>query len=328
MNLEKEKPQILLEAKKISFSYGEKMVLKNVSFRLKANEIIGIVGGSGSGKTSLLKILGGFLSPDKGVVFLDGNSLKNSNEKLILGEEKIKLVNQDFDLMPFISVDENIASENLSQSESARKKMLGEYHRKLQIGNIKNQKAERTSGGQQQRVAMAKALSVKPEVLLLDEPFSNLDFSLKNRIIELLQTRWKAKGIIVVAHEPMDILKMADRILVMDKGRIIQEGSSQELYHKPKNQYVAELLGPVNVLESIEAQDLGINNEGDKKVYLRPNKLKTVHKNGLKAEVLKSHYYGAYYILECYVKKWDKILKVQAAANKSGKVSLGLKHKI
>lgn len=299
----------ILEAKKISFSYGADKILRNISFNLHSNEILGIAGESGSGKTTLLKVLAGLMSPDRGELLFKGEKLTDPQEKLIAGEEQIKLVNQDFDLMPFISVDENILRNSLSQSDSARKKMLGKYHRKLQIGNIKNQKAKKTSGGQMQRVAMATALSTRPEVLLLDEPFSNLDYSLKNKIIEMLLKEWKPKGMILVAHDPNDILQLSDRILILQKGRIIQKGSPHDVYYNPKNLYAAETLGPVNRLEVKEALEMGIRTE--KPVFLRPNQLKVHKTKGLKAIVSNSRFNGAYYLVECLVEKWDKVLLVQ-----------------
>lgn len=311
--MEKEKKIKILEAKKLYFSYGEKKIINNLSFNLHSDEIIGIAGESGSGKTSLLKLLAGLLSPDSGEVLYKGEKLLDPQNKLIMGEEQIKLVNQDFDLMPFITVDENILRDSLFKSESARRKMLGEYHRKLQIGNIKNQKAQKTSGGQMQRVAMASALSTRPEILLLDEPFSNLDYSLKNNIMDMLQTEWKPRGMILVAHEPSDILQLADRILIMQNGKIIQKGKPKEVYQNPKNHYAAQTLGAINSLKPSEAIELGLELSitNTKSIFLRPNQLKIQKEKGIEASVLNSRFHGAYFIIECFVEKWDKVLKVQ-----------------
>ncbi len=329
MNLENTKTKKILEAKRISFSYGDKEILKNISFSLHRDEIIGIAGESGSGKTTLLKLLAGLLSPQKGEMLFHGERMMDPKEKLIKGEEQIKLVNQDFDLMPYISVDQNILRNSLSQSDSARKRILGEYHRKLALGNIKNQKAKKTSGGQMQRVAMATALSTKPEILLLDEPFSNLDYSLKNGIIEMLQSDWKPKGMILVAHEPNDILQLSDRIFIMEKGKIIQKGKPQEVYQNPKNQYAALTLGPINSIKPSEAFELGIevNDSKKKTIFLRPNQIKIQKKEGLCAKVIGSRFNGAYYLLDCYIEKWNKVLIVQAEKNPGTEVIINLGRK-
>lgn len=328
MTLKKENKKKILEVKKLSFSYGEKQILKNISFNLHINEIIGIAGESGSGKTTLLKLLAGLIGPDTGELLFKGRKLLDPNEKLIVGEDEIKLVNQDFDLMPFITVDENILRSSLSKSDSARKKMLGEYHRKLQIGKIKNQKAKKTSGGQMQRVAMAKALSTRPEILLLDEPFSNLDYSLKNSIMDMLQTEWKPKGMILVAHEPSDILQLSNRILIMQNGKIIQKGSPKEVYQTPKNHYAAQTLGPINSIMPSEALELGVELSltTKKQIFLRPNQLKIKKQKGMEAMVLNSRFHGAYYVVECFVDKWNKILKVQVEVGMKigSKVKIGL----
>lgn len=329
MNLENKKTEIILEAKKLSFSYDDKDILKNLSFKLYSNEIIGIAGESGSGKTTLLKLLAGLMSPQKGELFFHGEKMLDPDEKLIKGEEQIKLLNQDFDLMPFITVDQNILRSTLSKSDSSRKKMLGEYHRKLQIGNIKSQKAKKTSGGQMQRIAMATALSTRPEILLLDEPFSNLDYSLKNKIMDMLLSEWKPKAIILVAHEPGDILQFSDRIFIFQKGKIIQKGEPKDVYYKPKNIYAAETLGPVNAFKHAEAIDLGfdLKNSSSKTFFLRPNQIKIQKKNGMEAKVINCRFNGAYYLLDCYVEKWDKVLKVQTGKElkKLSTLSLGLK---
>jgi ABC-type sugar transport system ATPase subunit len=293
--LEKIDKEKLLEVKRLYFSYGDKPILKNLSFELRTGEILAIIGESGSGKTSLLKLLAGLLSPNRGEIFYKGNVVQGPNEKLIPGHESIKLVNQDFDLMPYLSVSDNILRDNLGLSDRARKKTLGYYQKSLKLNTVKTQQAAKTSGGQKQRVALATALASRPAVLLLDEPFSNMDFPLKQSIINRIQSDWKANGTILIAHEPSDVLSLANRILVLKDGRIEQEGNTQQLYQNPKNRYVAELLGSINHIKQEEAYLLDL--ETDEDLWIRPDRF-IISDQGLTLKKTALEFYGAFKILK------------------------------
>ncbi len=293
--MEKIDKEKLLEVKRLYFSYGDKPILKNLSFELRTGEILAIIGESGSGKTSLLKLLAGLLSPNRGEIFYKGNVVQGPNEKLIPGHESIKLVNQDFDLMPYLSVSDNILRDNLGLSDRARKKTLGYYQKSLKLNTVKTQQAAKTSGGQKQRVALATALASRPAVLLLDEPFSNMDFPLKQSIINRIQSDWKANGTILIAHEPSDVLSLANRILVLKDGRIEQEGNTQQLYQNPKNRYVAELLGSINHIKQEEAYLLDL--ETDEDLWIRPDRF-IISDQGLTLKKTALEFYGAFKILK------------------------------
>lgn len=317
--------QDLLKVKNLSFSYNEKALLRRIKFNLKQGEIIGLAGESGSGKTTLLKLLSGFLDPVSGTIEYKGDLVAGPADQLIPGHDSIKLMNQDFDLMPFISVDENIIRHSLSSSKSKRKKLLGHYHNRLRLGRQKNQRANETSGGQKQRIALASTMATKPELLLLDEPFSNLDFNLKNEIIDLLLHDWRPNGMIVVTHEPTDLLRLATRVFIMKDGRIIQDGRPNEVYKNPVNKYAAELLGPINEIRNNEAIELGFNAEAD--LLLRPNSF--VVKRGNDFEVRSCEFVGPYYLMECYSSDWNKSILVQIneARQKGSRLNLKIDSK-
>lgn len=324
--MENQSKKTLLSAKSLHFGYNGKNLLKSINLQLKEGEIVGIAGDSGSGKTTLLKLLAGLLDPIKGEIFFKNEELLGPKDVLIPGHPEIKLVHQDFDLMPYISVEENIIRNTLASSITKRKAILGHYKQSLKLGKVKNQKANETSGGQQQRVAMAAALASKPEVLLLDEPFSNLDFRLKNDLIQLLKNEWRPSSMIVVAHEPSDLLRLSDRLLVLQKGKIIQDGTPKDVYENPCNQYVAELLGPINVLNGQQAAMFGKNT--DDMCLIRPEKFKLMEKGEISVKWIETNYAGNYSIANFLVEKWDKIILVQDdrdfISNKD-KLFLGLK---
>lgn len=303
----------------LHFSYGDKDILKGINFSVSEGEVIGIVGESGSGKTSLLKLLGGLLKPQRGELLFDGKPIPGPEQRLVAGHDRIKLVSQDFDLMPYLSVKDNMLRNSLSRSDSERKKLIGHFNKKLKLRGVADNRATDTSGGQKQRVAWATALSARPDVLLLDEPFSNLDYPLKMELIHLLKTEWKPRAMIVVTHEPADILRLADRIMVMHKGRIIQKGTAREVYENPKNEMVAKLLGPVNVLSPEEAALFGI--ETEKEVCLRPHEFK-IGKGGVKVEVVRCDYVGFGHEVIAYLGENTKLIFTSPKNLKNAPISL------
>ncbi|MGB0177654.1 MAG: ABC transporter ATP-binding protein [Owenweeksia sp.] len=300
------------------------MILSNVSFHLNEGEVVGLIGRSGSGKTSLLKVLAGLLEPEKGKVTYKGEEVKGPSKQLVPGHDEIKLVKQDFELMPYLSIEDNILRQSLSLSTPARKRLLGHLRNRLQLQSVKGRKATETSGGQKQRVALATALAAKARILLLDEPFSNLDYTLKQDLIALLRTDWKPDGMILVTHEPQDIMALADRILVLKEGKIIQHGPTSEVYQNPKNEYVARLLGPVNVLEAHEVKGF-MEIEPGRKILLRPEELKLVSRGGISGEVENCHFAGSGYSVS--VNAGGKRLEVWStkAYSKGTQVRLGIR---
>lgn len=304
------KSDYILRATGITYSYEQKKVLTNVKFALKAREVVGIAGESGSGKTTLLKVLGAKMVPPSGNVFFKDENIYAGNEQLLRGHSAIKIVDQDFDLMPYITVDENIIRNSLSLSESARKLLLRKMKTHLNLKDVGANKAINTSGGQKQRVALATALAAKPEVLLLDEPFANLDYSLKTQAIKLLKSQWRARAMVVVAHEPTDLLSLCDRLVIMKKGRIVQQGTSKEVYQNPKNRYVAELLGPINELSDALAHALGTT-----KKMVRPHEL-TISDKGVGAQVKNQQYCGAFMEIELHFTDFDQSLLLHYSGDK------------
>jgi ABC-type sugar transport system ATPase subunit len=271
----------MLQVKGLTFHYPDNTeVFNNLNFTLKKGNILAIVGPSGSGKTTLLNLIYGLLAPTSGDVFWNKELVPNPKDVLIPGYDKMKLVAQDFDLMPFIKVFENMQQHILHLQEDERKPILDEWLSFLQIQHIESKKAKDLSGGQKQRVAIAKAFISNPELILLDEPFSNLDTLTKSFLISDLKALLKQKKTtaIVVVHQPEDALEIADEIIVVNEGRIEQQASPKKIYNQPNNKTVTSLFGLSNFFTSSEIENLLNINSNDFSVIqnefvIRPHQL-------------------------------------------------------
>lgn len=300
----------MLEVKNISFSYGTEKVLKNIHFEISKGNIISIIGASGSGKSTLLKLIYGLLDADEGGVFWNENEILGPKYHLVPGMEFMKYLAQDFDLMPYVSVGENVGRflSNFYLEEKAHR--INELLTLVEMTEFIDVKAKFLSGGQMQRVALARVLALEPEVLLLDEPFSHIDAFQKNKLSRHLFNYCKEKNITVLftSHTPEEALMFSDEIIVMQNGTIIEKDSPQLIYQLPKNEYIARLTGDVNILP---VKYLGVNN--DEVLFLRPHQLK-ISNIGFEAKVIKSYFKGNFYLIEVIYKNQkyyfesDKIL--------------------
>ena len=249
----------MLKVQNLSFSYSkEKPLLSKINLKLEQGRILAIVGMSGSGKTSLLKLIYGLLAPDAGAVYWNNEKIPSPKDVLVPGFSKMKLVDQSYDLMPYIKVYENMQQHILHLMDEERKSILEEWLSFLNIKDIEHKKAKDLSGGQMQRVAIAKAFIANAELLLLDEPFSNLDTVTKSYLVSDLKEVIKKRDVssIIVVHHPEDALEIADEIAVLNNGRIEQIGTPHEIYHQPKSKAVAELFGLTNYFTSAEVKTL------------------------------------------------------------------------
>lgn len=259
---------MLLELKNIHFHYGETKALRGVKFRLEEGEKLGIIGASGSGKSTLLRLLAAKQVPDKGLIYFKGEDLSLIRNERVPGYEEIALMDQDFNISPDLSADENILRYARKLSPTAAKRYLSRVHRAFHLQSFKKKKIRHLSGGQKQRVALACALVSDAPLLLLDEPFSQLDYILKQEMIAFVEKEARGKTLLIVGHEPSDLMAICDRMLAMKNGKIVQDSSVDEMYHYPKNEYVARLSGLCNIL-SEESQSLLNSTEA----YLRPSHL-------------------------------------------------------
>jgi ABC-type Fe3+/spermidine/putrescine transport system ATPase subunit len=231
--------------------YGTTVAVQDISAGIRRGELISFVGPSGCGKTTLLRLVGGFLKPDAGAVALDGVDITTLPPNL----RPTAMVFQNYALFPHLSVAENIgyalAIRRHPEAEVARR--VEELLELVQLRGLGSRRPAQLSGGQQQRVALARALSLQPEVLLLDEPLSNLDAGLRVQMreeIKRLQAELRLT-VVFVTHDQEEAMSLSDRILVMHQGRILQAGTPAEVYERPANVFIARFIGGANFLEGV-----------------------------------------------------------------------------
>jgi iron(III) transport system ATP-binding protein len=225
-------------------------VLHAVSLRLGTGELLALTGESGSGKTTLLRLVAGLEEPDAGTVLLNGRRVEGPSGKLIAGHPDIRVVFQDFRLFPNVSVAENIRHALRQYDAAYRDRRLREMLALSKLEGVKDRLPRQLSGGEQQRAALARALADEPALLLMDEPFSNLDSALRRDLRREIRDMLAGSGcgVILVTHEPADALSMADRVVLLRGGRVLQSGSPRDLYHSPRTPYAARFFGPANLL--------------------------------------------------------------------------------
>ena len=242
----------MIEVKNICVKYTKnKLALDNISFTMKPGTFNSLVGPSGCGKTTMLKILAGFLEPSEGEIIIDGKDITKS----AIQDRGTAMVFQNYALWPHMTIFENVAY-GLKLKKLPKEEIDKKVKNILDIVEIdyeisKLRKPGELSGGQQQRIALARALVVEPIILLMDEPLSNLDAKVRQRLrIEIRQIQQKL-GVtaVYVTHDQEEAMSMSDQVIVMNNGVIAQTGSPKEVYTKPKNSFVAEFLGHSNVLK-------------------------------------------------------------------------------
>lgn len=239
---------------------GQISGVTNISFDILKGEIIAIIGESGSGKSTLLKSIYGLLKLDEGEIVFNGNRVKGPHEQLIPGHAEMKMVTQDFSLNIYAKVYDNIASQLSNTNIALKQQKTLEVMEHLRITALKDKRIVELSGGEQQRVAVARALVSDTKVLLLDEPFSQVDAILKNQLRADIKALAKETGltIIVVSHDATDGLFMADRILILKEGQLLQIGEPRAVYNHPTHTYTAKMLGNAVVLSQKEAHLLDL----------------------------------------------------------------------
>lgn len=287
---------MLLEINNLYFSYSrEKPLFQNLNLAFEEGKIIALAGESGCGKSTLLSLIYGLLDWERGDIVFNGQKLSGPKGNLVPGEADMKYVAQNFDLMPYATVAENVGKFISNIHLKKKKETVSELLEVVGLEEFSDVLPKHLSGGQQQRVAIARALSVLPRLLVLDEPFSNLDFPRKIELREKLFRYVKQHHITLVisTHELQDIIPWLDRIIVLQNGKLIQKDNPEDTFRNPYNPYVAKLFGEVNIFSESEMEEFRLPKFSyyPKEIY--------VAENGFEAEVSESRFAGDHY--------WNKV---------------------
>lgn len=310
----------IIELRNISKKYDEMTILDNLNLDIKKNEFLTLLGPSGCGKTTTLKIIAGFEYSDEGKVLFQGEEMN----EIPPYQRPVNTVFQKYALFPHMNIYENIAFglkiKKLPKEEIDRK--VKEMLKLVALEGYENRKVESLSGGQQQRIAIARALVNEPKVLLLDEPLGALDLKLRQEMQTELKRIQQKLGItfIFVTHDQEEALSMSDTIVVMNKGKIQQMGTPEDIYNEPKNSFVAKFIGESNIFDGIMLEDFkvefcgkvfdcvdrGFDENESIEVVIRPEDIKMVEENKgmLNGVVISSVFKGVHY--ELTVKENDR----------------------
>ena len=292
----------LLQVSGISRKEEGAYVVKDSSFTQKSLQRIAIAGATGSGKTTLLKLIAGLAQPDSGQVLFNGERVLGPDEQLIPGHPGIAYLSQHFQLRNNYRVIELLEMANqLTEAEAEL------VYRVCKIDHLLKRWTHQLSGGERQRIALACLLVTAPKLLLLDEPYSNLDVLHKNILKSVLQdiSEQLEMTCLLVSHDPVDVLSWADIILVLQEGQIVQKGAPEYVYRHPVNEYTAALFGKYTLLESGLVRTLSAFKKGTQAVprFIRPEqfRLSADAAKGVAGEVQRSWFMGGFYELEVKV---------------------------
>ena len=234
----------------VSHSYGANAALKNVDLSVSAGEIVCLLGPSGCGKTTTLRLAAGLERLQSGRIIIAGQEVASAAAQTPPDERNLGMVFQDYALFPHLNTIENVVFGLRQESKEAQMAMARSLLARLSMSGFEGAFPHRLSGGEQQRVALARALAPKPALMLLDEPFANLDVSLRNSVCDdtLSLLREEGATTLMVTHDPDEAMRMADKIALMEDGQIVQIGTPMDFHDRPCNKFVATFFRETNVI--------------------------------------------------------------------------------
>ncbi|MCP2044690.1 ABC transporter ATP-binding protein [Pontibacter sp. HSC-36F09] len=295
-------------------------VLHDISFAQGEYEKLVIAGETGSGKSTLLQAIAGLVQPSAGQITFEGKRVIGPHDKLVPGHEGIAYLSQHYDLPQFLRVEQVLRYANTLQGDEAET-----LYEVCRISHLKQRKTNQLSGGERQRIALARLLSTWPDLLLLDEPYSNLDKGHKELLKEVIHdiTERLAITCILISHDPHDTLSWADRILIIEGGRLVQQGTPEQVYRHPADSYTAGLFGNFNLipadLTSEFAARLGIDSQG-RDLLVRPEHFKFVidPSGALTGTVQKVMFFGGFYDVQVQLTGISVTVRTQAIPAATG----------
>ena len=300
----------MLNIQNLSFKYDKTPVLRQINFSINEGEHVSIIGESGSGKSTLLKLLNGEFDLDEGEVFWKNTKILGPKFNLVVGYDFMKYVAQEFDLMPFTTVEENIGKYLSNFYPRKKATRIKELIKVVELEPFSKVKVKNLSGGQKQRVALARALAKEPEIILLDEPFSHIDNFKKQSLRRSLFNYLKEKKIacIVATHDKNDVLGFADKMIVLNNTNIEAMDSPKAIFNNPQTPLIASFFGEYSLIEPY-----GI-------VY--SHQLKCAKDSDLKATVLNSYFNGINYLIEANLNSNTIFFEHQKALKKESVICL------
>ena len=306
----------MLEIDIISFKYNEIETLKNINFNVRNGENIAVIGESGSGKSTLLKLIYGIYDLNGGKILYDNKAILGPKYNLIVGEEFIKYLAQDFGLMPFITVAENVGKFLSNSNKKLKSDRIIELLTMVEMNDFADVKAKNLSGGQQQRVALAMVLANEPKILLLDEPFSQIDSFRKNNLRRNLFNYLKTNNIIciIATHDANDALSFSDKTIVLRNGEIVANDCPKTLFENPKSKYVGAMFGEIN--------EIFIDG---KLRLIYSHQFTIIEKNGLEVVVTRNYFRGNCYLVEAIFETQTLFFEADFEIEVGTKINLKIK---
>ncbi|WP_028862524.1 ABC transporter ATP-binding protein [Psychromonas aquimarina] len=334
-----------LLVKQLSCFYQHNQVLNLLDLKLEKNEIVCLLGESGCGKTTLLRAVAGLQKRLSGSIEINGKTVNDSGINITPEKRKVGLIFQDYALFPHLNVFDNVAFSLNKLTALEKKERVNDVLSLVQLSDYAERFPHQLSGGQQQRIAIARALAYQPDLMLLDEPFSNLDHHVRFQLIREIRSLLKARSMsaLFVTHSKEEGFAFADKIALMQAGKIVQIDSAQVLYQRPKSMYVADFMGQSNYLNvSVNddysyQSDLGLltsntlirhKKDQELSLLLRPEQIVIELDQQSSAEVLEVEFLGAYqqitvsYLNKIYIVKHSNHLHNSMQFNIGDRVSL------
>ena len=302
----------MLSITNVSYQYNDRPVLKAVSAQVLSGECLAVVGESGSGKSTLLKLIFGQMDVDGGTIVWNDQPILGPKNKLVVGHDFMKYVAQEFDLMPYTSVSENIGNYLSNFYPTEKESRVKELIEVVELEGFENTKVQFLSGGQKQRVALARAIAKRPEIILLDEPFSHIDNFKKQSLRRNLFAYLKNNKIacVLATHDKDDVLSFADQMMVLHKGVVMRTDLPSTIYSNPEHPLIAAFFGEYSTIEG--------------ELYYA-HQIVLADKSSLKAVVKHSFYKGDYFLIEASLNEGVDYFKNPTALEENAVVSLALK---
>ncbi|MAZ79292.1 MAG: iron ABC transporter ATP-binding protein [Gammaproteobacteria bacterium] len=293
---------------------NESKVLTNINFDLEESEIGCILGPSGCGKSSLLRAIAGFENINSGSILKDGVCISNSLENTSVQDRKMGMVFQDYALFPNMDVKTNIAFGLKNNTKKEKENRVNYLLDMVGLGQYKDKYPHELSGGEQQRIALIRALAPSPDILLLDEPFSNIDADIKEDLVSDVRDLLKELSItsVIVTHDQNEAFNIADKVAIMNNGKVEQIGNAYDIYHKPVNKFVADFIGlgvfvpitrnkngqletPLGMIEKDKLSGNHIESK-DLEMLLRPDDIIHNDQSDIMAVVIEKQFRGAEFL--------------------------------